>query len=60
LSAKKEAASEILSGKLEKALQAKTNEYRIETDGFLKGNCKQEIQSLTARLAALREANFQV
>ena len=60
LSVKKDATTEILSGRLEKAVQAKKNEYRNETDEFLKDNCKQEIQSLTARLAALREADFQV
>jgi len=37
--------------KAEKALQTKKEEYRNETDEFLKGNCKQKIQSLTARSA---------
>ena len=39
--------------KAERALQTKKDEYRNETDEFLKDNCKKEIQSLTARLAAL-------
>jgi len=49
-----------MTGKLEKALQAKKKEYRNEKDEFLKDTCKQEIQSLIARLAAVREADFQV
>jgi len=68
-----ESTSDIMTGKLgktekddyrnelEKALQTKKDEDRNETDEFLKDTCKQEIQSLIARLAgALREADFQV
>ena len=44
---KKEAASE----KLEKALQAKKDEYKYEKDAFLKDNCQQENKFMTARMA---------